>query len=283
MDIINKIDKTDKDQFGTRMKAYEQASEIYLDKSQYTIVRIDGHGFSKWTKGFQKPFDDLLVNIMSETSKALMDEFHAVVSYSQSDEITLIFLPDNNLIYSGRVQKLASLTAGFATMVFNKLLNDETSKWCDFAPTDALKSDSVKVDNRCKFLQSKVGKAFFDARVFQVPTDAEAFNQLLWRTKDCERNSKNVFAQSILSHKECQNLTSNQLVELCNTTGHFWNNLPTNYRFGIIWKKGIKEVDADDYHTKEPIKVKRSYFMQLSQQLHFSSENVTFLLSKHIV
>jgi tRNA(His) 5'-end guanylyltransferase len=268
--------KIDKDPFGTRIKQYETECETYLDDQKWAIVRIDGHGFSKWTKGFDKPFDALLTKLMSETSRLLMDEFHAVASYSQSDEITLIFEPaklvdvkgKNRFIYAGRVQKLTSLMASFSAMTFNRLLQDIIDATPDIMSIDLYKS--------------KVGYAYFDARVFQVPTECEAYNSFLWRTNDCERNSKNVFAQNILSHKQCQNKTSNELVEICKELGFDWNLLPDRYKFGVLWKKGTMEVDAIDFHTKEPIKVKRSYFIENSKQWNFNDSDVSYVLRRKI-
>jgi tRNA(His) 5'-end guanylyltransferase len=39
------------------MKEYELASEVRLKEDEPCIMRLDGHCFSKWTKGFNKPFD----------------------------------------------------------------------------------------------------------------------------------------------------------------------------------------------------------------------------------
>jgi tRNA(His) 5'-end guanylyltransferase len=274
----------DKDPFGARIKEYEKATETYLTPSDYTVVRIDGHGFSKWTKGFEKPFDELLTKLMSETSRLLMDEFHAVSAYSQSDEITLIFQPSHEVgvqgvsgfIYAGRVQKIVSLMASFASMTFNELLRE--------ALIVELKRDMLNetISPRRELIKSKIGKAFFDARVFQVPTDTEAYNAFLWRTKDCERNSKNVFAQSILTHKQCMHKTSNELVEVCKEMGFNWNLLNDRYKFGVLWKKGTMEVDAVDFYTKNPIKVKRSYFLEISKQWNFNDTDVTYVLSKKV-
>lgn len=275
--------KIDKNPFGTRIKEYESLSETYLDKTQYTIIRVDGHGFSKFTKGFEKPFDDLLTKLLSETARALMAEFKAVTAYSQSDEITLLLLPDENLIYSGRVQKITSLVASFASMKFNDLVREEWHKMnrlfvCEFGQEPAH-------SKRQNFLKSKIGKAFFDARVFQVPTDTEAFNSLLWRTKDCERNSKNVFAQNILSHKDCQNLSSNELVEKCLELGYNWNTLEDRFKYGILWKKEnyIKKIefteDGRNYLTGSCI---RTRFINISKKMDFSDDNVTLVLTKKL-
>ncbi|KAJ7928847.1 hypothetical protein B0H13DRAFT_2228821 [Mycena leptocephala] len=42
---------------GERMKRYEAVTDQYLPDDQPAIIRIDGHGFSKFTRGFEKPFD----------------------------------------------------------------------------------------------------------------------------------------------------------------------------------------------------------------------------------
>jgi hypothetical protein len=49
----------------------------------------------------------------------------------------------------------------------------------------------------------------------EMPSEIEAFNMLLWRTKDCQKNSKNTFAQEFVSHKELQNLTAEESIKLC--------------------------------------------------------------------
>jgi hypothetical protein len=57
--------------------------------------------------------------------------------------------------------------------------------------------------NNSKIL-NKLGKAYFDSRLMELPSDIEAFNMLLWRMRDCEKNSKNTFAQEYISHRELQ-------------------------------------------------------------------------------
>lgn len=48
---------------------------------------------------------------------------------------------------------------------------------------------------------SKVGNAYFDARVFAVENKEEAFNSVLWRVRDAEKNSKSMDAYNCLPHK----------------------------------------------------------------------------------
>ena len=42
------------DDLGTRIKKYEKESEYIIPYSNYIIVRVDGHKFSKFTKGFKR-------------------------------------------------------------------------------------------------------------------------------------------------------------------------------------------------------------------------------------
>jgi tRNA(His) 5'-end guanylyltransferase len=272
-------EKFNKDPFGQRIKEYESASEKYLDKTKYTIVRIDGHDFSKWTKGFTKPFDEFIVRAISETSKALMDEFKAVVAYSQSDEITLILLPDDNLIYSGRIQKITSLMASFASMTFNELVREELISELK----RGIFGDELGIIRK-ELLKSKIGKAFFDCRVFQVDSRIEAFNSLLWRTHDCKRNSKNVFAQQYFTHKVLQGMTSEEIVTMCDSVlGHRWSDLPDKYKYGVIWKKEsyMKDIPGEVYKMDVPCI--RTRFKEITTELIYSELNVDFVLCKNMV
>jgi tRNA(His) 5'-end guanylyltransferase len=85
--------QTDTQSLASRHKTYEKEYEIVIPHDKFIIVRIDGHKFSKFTKGFDKPFDTFLSETMEETTKILVEEFNAVTGYTQSDEITLIIQP----------------------------------------------------------------------------------------------------------------------------------------------------------------------------------------------
>jgi len=111
------------DQIGDRMKEYEKSSSTKLDRNLPFIVRIDGHHFSKFTKGFKRPFDIRIHDTMVKTTEDLLNTFSPVLGYTQSDEITLVFpeckTPEQTLIFGGKVQKMVSLMAGYASTRFN--------------------------------------------------------------------------------------------------------------------------------------------------------------------
>lgn len=115
-----------------------EASEATVKNSLPYVVRVDGVSFSKFTKGIHKPFDDRLTKAMVSTTEDLTDRFNAAVGYHQSDEISLFFtaqplqkgrkriittleepLSEESHIYNGRVQKLASVIAAFASVRLN--------------------------------------------------------------------------------------------------------------------------------------------------------------------
>jgi len=85
---------SDRTSLGDRLKGYESDYEILIDPKNHIVVRLDCHKFSKFTKGFNIPFDEVLHKTMIETTKDLFEEFRAVTGYTQSDEITLV-IPSN--------------------------------------------------------------------------------------------------------------------------------------------------------------------------------------------
>jgi tRNA(His) 5'-end guanylyltransferase len=80
-------------------------------------VRVDGRGFSRYTAGFQRPFDARLAADMQATAVFLAEQVEgAVLAYVQSDEISVVLAPCQDHWYGGQVQKIASITAALATL-----------------------------------------------------------------------------------------------------------------------------------------------------------------------
>lgn len=64
------------DQLGTRMKEfYEQVPKTRLMRRTPVAIRIDGKAFHTFTKGFKKPFDEVLVEAMSICAEIFKDVF----------------------------------------------------------------------------------------------------------------------------------------------------------------------------------------------------------------
>ena len=115
---MKKDKKFNSETLGGRLKGYEADYEISIEPEKHLVVRIDGHKFSKYTRGFLKPFDEILSKAMELTTKDLLEEFNAYTGYTQSDEITLV-IPSLMTVekhrgenrplwkhsYNGRIQK----------------------------------------------------------------------------------------------------------------------------------------------------------------------------------
>ena len=115
------------DDLGMRMKEYyEQIPKTKLMRRTPVIIRIDGKAFHTFTKGFRRPFDEVLIKTMQETTKYLCENIQGcVLGYTQSDEITLVLVDYKKLNSSAwfdyEVQKMCSIAASMTTMAFNNV------------------------------------------------------------------------------------------------------------------------------------------------------------------
>ena len=112
------------DLIGEEMKSFEaETCDRLVDLTRPCVIRLDGHCFHTFTRGFRRPYDTRIHEAMAATATDLLERFGAVTAYTESDEISLLFPPSEgdtvNLPFNGRVQKVVSVTAGFASARFN--------------------------------------------------------------------------------------------------------------------------------------------------------------------
>lgn len=215
------------DELGKRMKEfYEQVPKTRLVRRTPVAIRIDGKAFHTFTRGFEKPFDEVLGRAMRETMKYLCENIQGcVLGYTQSDEITLILIDYKKLTSSAwfdyEVQKMCSIAASMATMAFNR----EFRKAMDKDPTiPSVRYNwyTAKIDNG----------AMFDARCFNIPKE-EVANLIYWRQLDATRNSIQMVGQANFSHKELQNKSCNQIQDMLFQERDInWNDFPTHLKRG---------------------------------------------------
>ena len=74
------------------LKKFEVWSQQKAAPLNYIIIRSDGVAFHTLTKemDLDKPFDDNMHSMMVNTTLKLMEEFEAVMGYTQSDEISIM-------------------------------------------------------------------------------------------------------------------------------------------------------------------------------------------------
>lgn len=124
---------------GDRMKSYETRSSSPFLESLPFIIRLDGHRFSKFSKPFDKPFDQrskllskttpfsflhIVHKAMLLTARDLLNEYNPTSVFTESDEISMIFpeVPEDSTsqrIFGGKISKIISLSAGFCSARFN--------------------------------------------------------------------------------------------------------------------------------------------------------------------
>lgn len=182
---------------GDRVKTYEKTFLHTALKRTPLIIRVDGKAFHTFTKNLDKPFDKELMNAMVISAEYVANNMQGFkMAYIQSDEATF-FLSDYDTLetegwFDYKLPKLISISAAMMTGAFNK-----------FYP-----SDSIPV---------------FDSRAFSVPVDDVA-NVFLWRAKDWERNSLQMYCRAFFSHKELHKKNREMMHEMLHGIGKNWSN-----------------------------------------------------------
>jgi len=242
---------------GDRMKAYEEGTRSYIDHKTPLVMRLDGHCFSKFTRGLKKPYEEWLHKIMVKVTAQLVNDYNAVLGFTQSDEITLVFLPQmldgayQPYIFNNQIQKLVSLAASNATNIF-------TMELLTLIHTKQIVPEDYKPQT---FEKLSRPRAYFDARIFNVPSLTECYNNVYWRsTYDCIRNSISMTAQTHFPHKALQNLSTKQLLQKLKDEKQLdWEEMDPEFKYGTFIKKKIvfkpqqlqKVVKTDDVNEEE--------------------------------
>lgn len=233
-----------KDNLGDRMKNnYENRAKTQLLRRTPVIIRLDGKAFHTFTRGFKKPFDDIIIEAMQQTMLALCKNIQGcVLGYTQSDEITLVLTDYNKLEtaawFDYDVQKVCSVSASIATLEFNK------------SYTQILQRKNILTPD----FRALVRGALFDSRCFNIPKE-EVVNCILWRQQDAIRNSINSVGQANFLHKELQGLSTKQVLDkLLKEKNINWNSLPIYLQRGSCCiKKEVNELNSWFIDTEIPI------------------------------
>ena len=239
-----------KDDLGTRMKEfYEQVPKFKLYRRTPVAIRIDGKAFHTFTRGFQKPFDEILIKTMQETMKYLCENIQGcVLGYTQSDEITLILVDykklNSDAWFDYEIQKICSIAASMATLAFNKFFSLNIANSFDIEYIHMYGPQTPEDEYAITLMKAETKGAMFDARCFNIPKE-EVTNLIYWRQLDATRNSIQMVGQANFSHKELQNKSCNDIQDMLHEQkGINWNDYP------IRWKRGVacyRVKDLDEY------------------------------------
>jgi len=219
-----------RDLLGDRIKMYEAVTRSILLPHSITVLRVDGRAFHSYLRNADKPYDFEFMGQMQEVGKALCREVSGTfLAYGQSDEISLLISdlqPQAEPWFGGVVQKMASVAASVAT---GSLI--EHRGWSRGIPA-------------------------FDARVFTLPSWADAVDYLIWRQQDAVRNSISMAAQAKFSTKQLHGVPSSQMQELL--WSHYkitWNDYPEEAKRGWTLVRAVREADVTyiDKRTDETV------------------------------
>lgn len=201
------------------MKAYEaRESDRRFLPMVPVYARIDGRNFSAFTRGMRRPYDIAMTEVMIRTTEAMVEETHARIGYTQSDEISLVWMAersDSSIFFDHRVAKMTSILASYATAAFTRALARGTL------------ADRVS------------SMPHFDCRVWSVPSCTEAANVFLWREQDATKNAIQMAARSVFSHKECDHKNGSELQEMLFSKGINFNDYPAFFKRGTFLRRKV--------------------------------------------
>jgi len=227
---------------GDRMKHYEACYSTMIPPRTYTVVRVDGRGFSKFTKKMDKPFDDQFSEAMNFAAIEMCKKFNPAFAYTQSDEITLVFTDfgeNEEAMFKGKVQKICSLTAARVTASFNKkMLMIDAARMITFPEFD-IAEFGMGIESG-----ELIYDVEFDSRVYVIPAIKEVANCLVWRQQDARRNSVSMAADALYSHNELTGKSSSDKQEMMFDKGVNWNDYAVKYKRGVV----IKKVELEGPH-----------------------------------
>jgi tRNA(His) guanylyltransferase len=210
------------DELDTRMRIYEEHDDRCVLPGIYMVARIDGRNFTRLTKDvhkFKAPFDERVRDMMLATTEHLMTcGFNVIFGYTQSDEISLLFHPEEQS-FERKIRKYNSILAGEASAKFSLLLND---------------------------------MACFDCRICELPNESLVVDYFRWRNEDAHRNALSAHCYWLLREQgqkpsdaaaQLKNLTTANKNELLFQNGMNFNELPLWQRrgSGLYWEKFEKQ------------------------------------------
>lgn len=205
------------DELDVRMRIFETAHDLCVLPGLFMVARLDGRSFTRLTKEVHKfaaPFDERFRDHMVATTHHLMAcGFRVIYGYTQSDEISLLFHP-NELAFERKLRKYNSVLAGEASATFSLRLGSPGA---------------------------------FDCRISQLPTEQNVIDYFRWRQEDAHRNALNGHCYWLLrkqgqsvaqATRALEGLSVANKNELLFQAGVNFNDLPPWQKrgVGLVWE-----------------------------------------------
>lgn len=218
----------------SRMRAREWFHAQTLLPGAWTIVRLDGRSFSRFTaEHFSKPFDARFSDLMERAARALLTELGGRYAYTESDEISVVLDPSFEL-FGREAEKLVSLSAGIATAAFTHAAGEP---------------------------------AVFDGRVWMGSGVQDVVDYLSWRQADAARCALNGWCYWTLRHEGASARAATRALEGTTTAGKNellfergvnFNEVPAWQRRGVgLWWETYDKAGYDPVRGRAVSVVRR--------------------------
>lgn len=204
-----------------------EAEHRQVLKGRFTVIRIDGKGFSRWTSKLERPYDAAFTDAMTHTARELAQMIpQTLCTYVVSDEISVVVEngddPASEPWFGGVVSKIVSLSASMATAAFN--------------------SCGVREE-----------LALFDSRAFSLDEAEQVLAYLDWRRADGVRNAVSSAAHAAFGTKALHNVGHSGRIQMLAEAGRPISDLPDGFVRGRITTREVRSerVAYQDRRTGE--------------------------------
>lgn len=200
----------DSDSFEAMHREREYFHGLRLLPGAWTIIRVDGRSFSRFTEArFDKPFDPRFSEMMQAAAAELMTQLGGVAAFTESDEISVL-LPREWDLFGRKVEKVVSISAGIASASFTLAASEP---------------------------------AHFDSRVWLGTSEDDVVGYFSWRQADAARCALNGWCYWTLrkngatpkeATRRLERATVSMKNELLFEHGINFNDVPVWQRRGIL-------------------------------------------------
>ena len=249
-----KILPMDNNKLEQQMRDLEYFHSLRLLPGSWVIIRVDGRGFSQFTKShFKKPFDVEFHKLMLQTAAALLEELHGIYSYTESDEISVLFPPNWDL-FDRSLEKIVSISASLASATFTHAFQTVVN---------------------------------FDSRVWLGVNQSQIIDYFCWRQANARRCALNGWCYWMLrklgeTARKATTLVDSQSfafkIDLLLQNGIDFNELPTwqHRGVGLYWEE-YQKTGYNPLEAKEVLVIRRR--IKVDDQLPTQDEYSEFIRS----